>query len=268
MWTVGREGPFGDVEGMKTRSVYFQNAARITIIAGLFFATTIIVRGQATGMQGSAALHEYRTAGGRTASGERFDPESMTAASNDLPFDSLVRVTRIDNGKTIVVRINDRTAGDEHIIHLSDAAARYMGVTSDNPVLIKLRPLRPENLTVLRRPGKYTLPKSSFAADRTVKDRSEEIEHTDDVVRHTSGEKSQTVSDPLLRFTLQVGVFSSRQSADNFSGEISESWVSPVTVQGKKQYRVYFSRFAEESPARLAQKSLRRQGRDSFLRAL
>jgi rare lipoprotein A len=43
-----------------------------------------------------------------TASGERFDPEAMTAAHKTLPFNTMVRVTNPNNGKSVVVRINDR----------------------------------------------------------------------------------------------------------------------------------------------------------------
>src|SRR5262245_15335983 len=44
----------------------------------------------------------------RTASGERFDPKQMTAAHRTLPFGTRVRVTNLENGKRVVVRINDR----------------------------------------------------------------------------------------------------------------------------------------------------------------
>jgi rare lipoprotein A len=47
-------------------------------------------------------------AGKRTANGEKFDPLGMTAAHRKLPFNTMVRVTNPDNGKSILVRINDR----------------------------------------------------------------------------------------------------------------------------------------------------------------
>jgi rare lipoprotein A len=43
-----------------------------------------------------------------TASGEEFDPEAFTAAHKSLPFDTRVRVTNLANGKSVIVRINDR----------------------------------------------------------------------------------------------------------------------------------------------------------------
>lgn len=48
------------------------------------------------------------TAGGPTASGETFDPSALTAASRTLPLGSTIRVTNVNNGHTVTVRINDR----------------------------------------------------------------------------------------------------------------------------------------------------------------
>jgi rare lipoprotein A len=50
----------------------------------------------------------YYEDGKRTASGEAFNPDGLTAAHRSLPFGSQVRVTNVANGKSVVVRINDR----------------------------------------------------------------------------------------------------------------------------------------------------------------
>jgi rare lipoprotein A len=50
----------------------------------------------------------YYTGGGTTASGERFDPNKLTAAHKTLPFGTKVKVKNRSNGKTVTVRINDR----------------------------------------------------------------------------------------------------------------------------------------------------------------
>jgi rare lipoprotein A len=62
-----------------------------------------------------------------TASGERFDKRKMTAAHRTLPLGTLVRVTNTRNGKSVVVRINDRGPyGHGRIIDLSEAAAKQL----------------------------------------------------------------------------------------------------------------------------------------------
>ena len=60
----------------------------------------------------------------RTANGEVFDPSQLTAAHKELPFNTLVRVTNEDNGRSVVVRINDRGPFKPgRIIDLSRAGA-------------------------------------------------------------------------------------------------------------------------------------------------
>lgn len=78
---------------------------------------------------GLASWYGPKFAGRRTASGERFDPGELTAAHRSLPFGSLVRVTRVDDGRSVVVRINDRGPfARGRVIDLSQAAAREIGL--------------------------------------------------------------------------------------------------------------------------------------------
>ena len=65
--------------------------------------------------------------GGRTASGEVSGPNGLTAAHRTLPFGTKVLVTNVRNGRTVLVRINDRGPyGRGRIIDLSRAAAREL----------------------------------------------------------------------------------------------------------------------------------------------
>src|SRR5690349_15896517 len=56
---------------------------------------------------GLASWYGQGQAGHRTASGELFDPNAMTAAHPTLPIGAIVRVTNVENGRTVTVRIND-----------------------------------------------------------------------------------------------------------------------------------------------------------------
>lgn len=74
-----------------------------------------------------------------TASGERFNKRAMTAAHKTLPLGTRVRVTRLDNGHSVVVRINDRgpyKAG--RVIDLSEAAAEQIGMTRAGLTRVKV----------------------------------------------------------------------------------------------------------------------------------
>ncbi len=76
-----------------------------------------------------------------TASGERFNKHALTAAHRTLPLGTRVRVTNTRNGKSVVVRINDRGPyGGSRIIDLSEAAARELGMIDAGvaPVVIEV----------------------------------------------------------------------------------------------------------------------------------
>ena len=67
----------------------------------------------------------------KTASGERMNPAAMTAAHRSLPFGSKIRVTNQRNGKSVIVRINDRGPFIKgRVIDLSKAAAHRLGFVS------------------------------------------------------------------------------------------------------------------------------------------
>ncbi|HEX8062801.1 MAG TPA: septal ring lytic transglycosylase RlpA family protein [Allosphingosinicella sp.] len=58
--------------------------------------------------QGTASYYGRELAGNRTASGERFDPHGFTAAHRTLPLGTRLRVTNVANGRSVIVRVNDR----------------------------------------------------------------------------------------------------------------------------------------------------------------
>lgn len=89
--------------------------------------------------QGVASWYKMGT---RTASGERFNPMGVTAAHPSLPFGTKVRVTHASNGKSVVVRINDRGPfGGGRVIDLSLGAAKQIGLHVAGVAKVKLEVL-------------------------------------------------------------------------------------------------------------------------------
>lgn len=79
--------------------------------------------------RGLASWYGTKFHGRRTANGEIYDMFAMTAAHKTLPIPSYVRVSHVGNGKSVVVRVNDRGPFHEkRIIDLSYAAARKLGI--------------------------------------------------------------------------------------------------------------------------------------------
>jgi rare lipoprotein A len=90
-------------------------------------------------VSGIASWYGQPFHGRRTASGERFDMNAFTAASNRLPFGTQVRVTEVKTGRSVIVRINDRLHdATPRAIDLSWAAARALGVLATGIVEVTI----------------------------------------------------------------------------------------------------------------------------------
>lgn len=88
---------------------------------------------------GMASFYGDAHAGNRTASGERFDPDALTAAHRSLPFGTRLRVTDPATGRSVIVRVNDR--GPFHggrILDMSEAAARELGIIRRGRALVQI----------------------------------------------------------------------------------------------------------------------------------
>jgi rare lipoprotein A len=93
--------------------------------------------GRATDFSGIASI--YGVGSGRTANGERSNVRGMTAAHKTLPFGTRVAVTNRKNGRSVVVRINDRGPFVRgRVIDLTPAAARAIGFSGLTPVSLSV----------------------------------------------------------------------------------------------------------------------------------
>jgi rare lipoprotein A len=96
--------------------------------------------------EGKASFYADRMQGHRTASGEKYDKTLYTAAHATLPFDTKVAVTNPKNGKTVVVRINDRMARTRHrLIDVSKAAAAELGILRTGIASVKINVVTDES---------------------------------------------------------------------------------------------------------------------------
>jgi rare lipoprotein A len=88
---------------------------------------------------GTASWYGPGFAGRKTASGERFKPSALTAAHRTLPFGTSVKVTNLANGRSVVVRINDRGPYcSGRLIDLSHAAAKKIGLLAAGTGEVKI----------------------------------------------------------------------------------------------------------------------------------
>jgi len=94
--------------------------------------------------QSFASYYAKRFEGRRTASGERYDPAQMTAATRDFPLQSWLKVINPANGREVIVRVNDRTGKRKTpLVDLSRAAARKLGFLGKGMIRVHVIPLPP-----------------------------------------------------------------------------------------------------------------------------
>lgn len=92
---------------------------------------------------GQASYYAPGFAGRRTASGARFRPNQLTAASRTLPLGSKAKVTNLQNGKSVEVTVTDRGPHvRRRILDLSAGAARRLGMMRAGVAMVRVKPLR------------------------------------------------------------------------------------------------------------------------------
>ncbi len=155
--------------------------------------------------RGTASWYGTKFHGERTSSGERYDMYAMTAAHKTLPLPSYVKVTNVENGKQIVVKVNDRGPFKPgRIIDLSYAAAAKLGFHLQGTAQVELESIVPAGTHELKGPSAIPEGKQMY---------------------------------------VQVGAFSDRAKADKLAQAIRSQvpwkvFLSKLTVRGSKLHRV------------------------------
>ncbi|MDE7290542.1 MAG: septal ring lytic transglycosylase RlpA family protein [Treponemataceae bacterium] len=201
---------------MNKKSI-FSLILAVGLCAATFAANTV-------GVYKSNAVASYyadKFHGRKTANGEIFDMYALTAAHKSLPFNTMVKVTNLDNGKSVVVRINDRgpfVAGRE--IDVSKAAASKLGMLSEGTAHVSLQILGEKENPVSATP---------------VAAKSEELDFT--TAQH---------------WDVQLAAFSSRMNAEIFAKKAQRSGIKNLAYQTTKDVtRVIIRDLATEEVAPL-----------------
>jgi len=252
---------------LSTRKLYSSIGLLLAMLVAtaLFLALPSLAQDQ-SGIATWTNLNEH---GRITASGERYDHRALTASHPSLPFDSMVRVLNVDTDETVVVRINDRMEDESGaVITLSGAAAWQIGLHHDGPAAVNLQLMDLEQSVIVVAEGS-----SDHVAkeSRTVSmNTGASIADNLPTVPGPQPASREVIQDIEMTswFTLQIGSFGTREGAEVLAGGYAEAWVRQVDTEAGSTYRVYFSRFDSEAPARSAQNRLWADGQDSFLRKI
>ena len=96
------------------------------------------------GVHGHASFYGRGFQGRKTSTGERFDVQQFTAASNHFPLGSMVAVRRLDNDRCAIVKVNDRMHAKHRrrVIDVSLGVAEYLGMVRAGVVLVRAAPMK------------------------------------------------------------------------------------------------------------------------------
>lgn len=173
--------------------------------------------------RGMGSWYGRKFHGQRTSSGEPYDMYAMTAAHPVLPIPSYARVINPSNGRSVVVRINDRGPfRTGRIIDLSYTAAWKLGYASSGSTLVEVEAITPEEIVVLasRRAPRETRPATVAAAEaRPVAPAA--VPAARPLHDVPAASTAIPVAADASGVYLQLGAFSGRENAENFRARIN-----------------------------------------------
>ncbi len=116
-------------------------AGAMCFAADLFATDSVIIARKkfAKIQYGIASYYHDKFQNRLTASGEKFDQKKMTAAHNGLPLNTWIRVTNLNNKRSVIVRVNDRLhRKNKRLVDLSNSAAKSLGYLNDGLIQVKV----------------------------------------------------------------------------------------------------------------------------------
>jgi rare lipoprotein A len=155
--------------------------------------------------RGMASWYGKKFHGQKTSSGEVYDMYAMSAAHKTLPIPSYARVTNVKNGKSVVVRINDRGPfHSDRVIDLSYAAAYKLGYIGAGSAMVEVESVEPGQ--------------AAAAPVQAAQAPAEELKNPVEV-------KSSIEAKSMY---IQVGAFSSRENAEDYRGRVARqlTWLT------------------------------------------
>lgn len=170
--------------------------------------------------RGYASWYGTKFHGQYTSSREIYDMYGMTAAHRHLPLPTYVRVTNLQNGRSVIVKVNDRGPfHEDRIIDLSYAAAYKLGMVNTGVALVEVRaldPLKPDDAPVATA---VVTAHPDFRADEAVP-----------VPVPLPAPAPVTAAAVPASLFVQVGAFASRDSAERLRSELAERENLPATL--------------------------------------
>ncbi|HSN40037.1 MAG TPA: septal ring lytic transglycosylase RlpA family protein [Burkholderiales bacterium] len=212
--------------------------------------------------RGIASWYGRRYHGKMTSSGEIYDMYGMSAAHTTLPIPSYARVTNVANGKSVVVRINDRGPFvDQRLIDLSYTAAHKLGVLGGGSAMVEVESILPGDSAppamASATPGQPA-PDAAGADSNAADPRESGVAAASPPAANAQAAAAPTM--PVIRdasgLYLQLGAFGSRENAENYLARLraQSDWLAQTLHMFPKDglFRVHAGPYANQAEARQA----------------
>lgn len=203
----------------------------LLIIAPLIFIIPLFSEVYKTGVTASYYAEDFH--GKRTSNGERFNMNDYTCAHKSLPFNTILKVTNLANGKTCEVRVNDRgpfIASRE--IDLSKAAAIKLGMIGSGTTKVKLE-------IVKRGPDNKLSQQTAASASKIMAKLGGSSGGAANSKSTSSSKSSVSTKKPAnlapgTYWDIQLGAFSSKENAKEFARKVSKAGFTNIVLQTSK----------------------------------
>lgn len=191
----------------------------------------------------------------KTANGENYDMHTLTAAHRTLPLPSIVKVTNLGNGRSLVLRVNDRGPyAKNRIIDISKRGAQLLGFQAQGTAKVRVEIMEKESkelkAAMLGQPLPGTSGETQFATNPKPIPASTGQKKPLELTGYTG----KAISYPKGSYFVQAGAYSNASSAQTVSSKLDKyasTNIYQVEVDGRKLYRVRLGPFSHEQEAKV-----------------
>ncbi|MBO3275239.1 septal ring lytic transglycosylase RlpA family protein [Pseudomonas schmalbachii] len=227
---------------------------------------------------GTASWYGTKFHGQATANGEMYDLYGMTAAHKTLPLPSYVRVTNLDNGRNVIVRVNDRGPFySDRVIDLSFAAAKKLGYAESGTARVKVEGIDPQrwwaqqgrSMPMMLAPPKMAPQQPAASAQPQAVAMAQPIEvYTPPPAQHAAPvapvqiDAKKNASLPADGLYLQVGAFANPDAAELLKAKLAsltgaQVFISSVVRNQQTLHRVRLGPIETQAEASRMQDNIR-----------
>ena len=207
-------------------------------------------------------------AGKKTANGEVFDPEQLTAAHRTLPLPSIIEVTNLENGRSVKLRVNDRGPfARDRILDVSRKASQLLGFSAKGQIKARVKILVNESkqlkdaVVACEDTAGYTPASAATGAPMAlVEDDPYASPYASEL---SASEQTATPVAATGDYYVQLAAFSSEESARSLAQQVNSTHptkVMEVQINNTTMYRVRSGPVASEAEAQQLLNSLHNEG--------